>query len=49
MSFPSELSQHTKLLLLTSPVEKSDESPRVVRCVEQLNRWLADQNHSEGF
>ena len=49
MSFPSELSQHTELLLLTSPVEKSDESPRVVRCVEQLNRWLADQNHSEGF
>ena len=49
MSFPSELSQHTELLLLASSAEKSVESPRNVRCLDQLNRWLADHNHSDGF
>ena len=49
MSFPSELSQHTELLLLTSATEQSAESPRVVRCLDKLNRWLEDQNHPQGF
>ena len=49
MAFPSELSPHTELLILTSQAEKSAVSPRTVGCLEKLNRWLEDQNHPSGF